>query len=110
MSHPKNRRIVEEMVPESPRDWPIVAGDVAEIFADVERTPSLLRQRWAKVIWPPGNHEPWTHPQDAVQARGAARGPGPDMPGDRRAHPGGRVRRLAGRRRADHRRTSVPAR
>lgn len=60
------------MVPESPRDWPIVASDMAEIFADVERTPSLLRQRWAKVIWPPGNHELWTRPQDAVQARHAA--------------------------------------
>ncbi|MFD5234059.1 hypothetical protein ACFWJ5_37155 [Streptomyces qaidamensis] len=38
---------MEEMVSESFLDWPIVAGDVAEIFDDVERTPSLLRQRWA---------------------------------------------------------------
>ncbi|MEV6613169.1 hypothetical protein AB0N31_04650 [Streptomyces sp. NPDC051051] len=39
---------MEETVPESFLDWPIVAGDVAEIFDDVERTPSLLRQRWAE--------------------------------------------------------------
>ncbi|MDW8803348.1 hypothetical protein P1P68_00600 [Streptomyces scabiei] len=47
MSPPKNRRTVEETVPESFPDWPVVAGDAAEIFEDVERTPSLLRQRLA---------------------------------------------------------------
>ena len=33
----------------------------------------LLRQRYAKVIWTPGNHELWTLHQDPVQLRGEAR-------------------------------------
>jgi 3',5'-cyclic AMP phosphodiesterase CpdA len=73
VSYAENRRIVDGLRPESDDDWLIVAGDVGEIFADVEKALALLRQRFASVIWAPGNHELWTHPSDPIQLRGEQR-------------------------------------
>jgi 3',5'-cyclic AMP phosphodiesterase CpdA len=71
VAYPDNRRLVEEQLrPESPSDWLIVAGDVGEIFSDVTEVLTLLRQRYAAVIWAPGNHELWTYRDDPVQLRG----------------------------------------
>lgn len=72
VSQPENRALVEELHPHSPDDWLLVAGDVAERVADVEWTLGLLRERFATVIWAPGNHELWTA-NDPVQLRGVAR-------------------------------------
>jgi 3',5'-cyclic AMP phosphodiesterase CpdA len=69
-----NRRIVaEDLVPSSPADWLIVAGDVAEKPADLEWTLHTLAGRFAQVIWSPGNHELWTHSKDPVRLRGVER-------------------------------------
>jgi 3',5'-cyclic AMP phosphodiesterase CpdA len=73
VSYEENRAIVESLRPESPDDWLIVAGDVGELFSDIERTLRLLRDRFATVVWAPGNHELWTHPRDPVTLRGAHR-------------------------------------
>jgi 3',5'-cyclic AMP phosphodiesterase CpdA len=73
VSHPDNRQIVDRLRPESPGDWLLVAGDVGELFADVERTLRRLRERFATVVWAPGNHELWTLPSDPVQLRGVQR-------------------------------------
>ncbi|HTF08527.1 MAG TPA: metallophosphoesterase, partial [Asanoa sp.] len=51
----------------------IVAGDVAERMSDVEWALALLADRFAKVIWAPGNHELWTMPSDPVTSRGEHR-------------------------------------
>jgi 3',5'-cyclic AMP phosphodiesterase CpdA len=60
-------------LPASPRDWLLVAGDVAEKAADIEWALRALRARFATVIWVPGNHELWTLSTDPVQLRGEAR-------------------------------------
>jgi 3',5'-cyclic AMP phosphodiesterase CpdA len=73
ISYAENRRIVNDLRPESDQDWLIVAGDVGEIFGDIEQALRLLRQRYATVIWAPGNHELWTHKDDPVQLRGEER-------------------------------------
>jgi 3',5'-cyclic AMP phosphodiesterase CpdA len=73
VSYAANRAVVDWLRPESDGDWLIVAGDVGEIFADVERTLRQLRARWGTVIWAPGNHELWTVPSDPVPLRGEAR-------------------------------------
>lgn len=65
------KRALEE-VPDHPNDWLIVAGDVAERFADIEWAFGLLAERFAKVIWVPGNHELWFHPK-LDEPRGVAR-------------------------------------
>jgi 3',5'-cyclic AMP phosphodiesterase CpdA len=72
-SFSENRRIIDEMRPESSDDWLIVAGDVDDTFSKIEKTLSVLRRRYAKVIWTPGNHELWTLRDDPVQLRGEAR-------------------------------------
>ncbi|MEO3753427.1 metallophosphoesterase [Streptomyces sp. B6B3] len=71
--HAENRRIVERLYPESDEDWLLVPGDVGEFVADVEWALGLLAERFARVIWVPGNHELWTAPDDPVQLRGEQR-------------------------------------
>ncbi|MBH5333562.1 metallophosphoesterase [Streptomyces pactum] len=73
VAYEENRAIVERLRPGSDEDWVIVAGDVGEVFADIEWALGLLSQRFAKVIWVPGNHELWTHPKDPLELRGVAR-------------------------------------
>lgn len=73
VGYPENRDIVERLRPESDGDWLIVAGDVAERSNDIEWVLGHLAQRFAKVIWSPGNHELWTTKEDPVTARGEER-------------------------------------
>ncbi|MCO7192668.1 MULTISPECIES: metallophosphoesterase family protein [Pseudonocardia] len=71
--HAENRALVESLRPSTGRDWLIVAGDVGEMYADIESTLRLLASRFARVLWTPGNHDLWTHPQDPCTLRGDAR-------------------------------------
>jgi 3',5'-cyclic AMP phosphodiesterase CpdA len=73
VSYRENREIVAGLRPESPDDWLIVAGDVGERVADIEWALALLADRFARVVWVPGNHELWTHPSDPVGLRGQQR-------------------------------------
>jgi hypothetical protein len=68
-----NRRALEDLG-RYPDDWLIVAGDVAERLESVEWALSLLAERFAKVLWVPGNHELWSIPnRDPPEPRGVAR-------------------------------------
>ncbi|MEV0372194.1 metallophosphoesterase [Streptomyces sp. NPDC050636] len=69
----ENRDIVEGLRPESDDDWLLIAGDVGEFIADIRWALTLLSDRFAKVVWVPGNHELWTPANDPVQLRGVAR-------------------------------------
>ncbi|MGI5485602.1 metallophosphoesterase family protein [Microtetraspora malaysiensis] len=71
--YPENREIVERLRPENDGDWLLVAGDVGDLMADVEWALRLLSERFAKVVWAPGNHELWTPVEDPVRLRGEAR-------------------------------------
>jgi enoyl-CoA hydratase/carnithine racemase/3',5'-cyclic AMP phosphodiesterase CpdA len=73
VGYPDNRAYADALSPGDPGDWLIVAGDVGEVFADVGFVLASLANRFAKVIWTPGNHELWTLPSDPVALRGAAR-------------------------------------
>ncbi|MEO3808439.1 metallophosphoesterase [Sphaerisporangium sp. B11E5] len=73
VAYPENREIVQQLRPESEDDWLLVAGDVGEFFADIEWALRLLTERFAKVVWAPGNHELWTVRDDPVRARGVER-------------------------------------
>jgi 3',5'-cyclic AMP phosphodiesterase CpdA len=72
VSHEPNLTVVRS-IPPSPDDWLIVAGDVAETATDLAGTLNLLRERFARVVWVPGNHELWTLPRDTLQLRGRDR-------------------------------------
>jgi 3',5'-cyclic AMP phosphodiesterase CpdA len=73
VTFPENREFVANLWPESPRDWLLVAGDVAEKAADIEWALATLRARFATVVWVPGNHELWTLSNDPIQLRGEHR-------------------------------------
>jgi 3',5'-cyclic AMP phosphodiesterase CpdA len=64
---------VENLRPQSPRDWLLVAGDVGEKTTDIEWVLRTLSMRFGRVVWVPGNHELWTLSTDPVQLRGDAR-------------------------------------
>lgn len=71
--HAANRAVVEGLRPGAEGDWLIVAGDVGERVDDVAWALGLLRERFERVIWVPGNHELWTRGKDPVQLRGERR-------------------------------------
>ncbi|MCO1661000.1 metallophosphoesterase family protein [Pseudonocardia humida] len=71
--YPENRTVVEGLRPTTDGDWLIVAGDVAEQVEDVRWALGLLRERFAAVVWVPGNHELWTRGKDPTPLRGEAR-------------------------------------
>ncbi len=60
-------------LPACPDDWLIVAGDVGDTIAQLEFGFSALTQRFAKVIWTPGNHDLWTLPGEQVPVIGEAK-------------------------------------
>jgi 3',5'-cyclic AMP phosphodiesterase CpdA len=73
VTFPANREFVAGLRPQSPADWLLVAGDVAEKAADIEWTLRTLVSRFAVVVWVPGNHELWALSTDPVRLRGEAR-------------------------------------
>ncbi|HEX5115887.1 MAG TPA: metallophosphoesterase [Pseudonocardiaceae bacterium] len=73
VTHDGNREIVRGIRPRHEDDWLIVAGDVAESVDAIAWALGLLRERFAKVIWTPGNHELWTVGADPGAARGVRR-------------------------------------
>jgi predicted phosphodiesterase len=73
VGYPENRQIVEEIRPGCEQDWLLLAGDTGELFSDVEWVLRTLSQRFARVVWTPGNHELWTHARDPVRLRGEER-------------------------------------
>ncbi|QFU90662.1 metallophosphoesterase [Amycolatopsis sp. YIM 10] len=73
VTHEGNAEVVDTIQPDGPEDWLLVAGDVGEQVPAIMKTLKMLRDRFAKVIWVPGNHELWTTDRDPVQLRGQAR-------------------------------------
>jgi predicted phosphodiesterase len=73
VEHPENRETVDLIEPESDADWLIVCGDVADKPEDVEWALRLFRERFATVIWVPGNHELLAQRSDPPELRGERR-------------------------------------
>ncbi|MGE0418298.1 MAG: metallophosphoesterase [Acetobacteraceae bacterium] len=69
LNYRANREMAEALVPVTPDDWLAVAGDVAHRIEDIIGFLALMRRRFAKVLWTPGNHDLWStggdHPQGA---------------------------------------------
>ncbi len=73
VGYPENRELVQALRPGSDSDWLLVAGDVGEFLADIEWALATLSERFATVVWVPGNHELWTHPSEPARLRGQQR-------------------------------------
>jgi len=70
LTYAANRAALEALAPH-PEDWLLVAGDVAESMERIVDGLAALVQRFARVIWVPGNHELWTEGPSGL--RGVAR-------------------------------------
>ena len=64
---------MENLRGRSREDWLIVCGDVSELSTDLEWALGVLRERFATVVWVPGNHDLWSTPGDPLGLRGEAR-------------------------------------
>ncbi len=73
VAFPPNREIVSGLRPGDDGDWLLLAGDVGELYPDIEWALRILSERFATVVWTPGNHELWTRRKDPVALRGEAR-------------------------------------
>jgi 3',5'-cyclic AMP phosphodiesterase CpdA len=72
IGHSANRRALRSMTPR-PQDWLILAGDIGDTEEQLADAFTILRRRFAKLIWVPGNHELWTT-NDAKGSINALRG------------------------------------
>ncbi|MCB9683869.1 MAG: metallophosphoesterase [Alphaproteobacteria bacterium] len=59
VGHPANRDTLQQL-PHHPYDWVIAAGDLGETEEHLRWALDVLRERFARVVWVPGNHELWT--------------------------------------------------
>ena len=44
-----------------PDDWLVLGGDIGESLEHLELALEVTTERFARVLWVPGNHELWTH-------------------------------------------------
>jgi 3',5'-cyclic AMP phosphodiesterase CpdA len=72
IGHRVNREALAEMRA-YPDDWLIVAGDAGESAEHLRLALAQLVQRFARVIWVPGNHELWCPAGEPTRTRGQAR-------------------------------------
>jgi 3',5'-cyclic AMP phosphodiesterase CpdA len=73
VDHPENRTVVDGLRSRSEGDWLIVCGDVADSPDEVAWALGVLRERFERVIWTPGNHELLASRDDPPQLRGEQR-------------------------------------
>ena len=73
VAHPQNREIVAALRSGDDGDWLLLAGDVGELYPDIEWALRTLADKFATVVWTPGNHELWTRRKDPVKLRGQER-------------------------------------
>ena len=59
-------------LPAHPADWLILCGDIGDTPQQLDFALQVLGQKFAKLIWVPGNHELWTVPR-ATGRRSATR-------------------------------------
>jgi len=67
----QNLLAIGELTPR-PDDWLILCGDVGDSLEQVDLAFRLLNEKFARLVWVPGNHELWTVPRKSG-LRGVAR-------------------------------------
>jgi 3',5'-cyclic AMP phosphodiesterase CpdA len=69
LRHEATRQALEAL-PAHPEDWLIVAGDVGESPDHLRFAWQVLGERFARLLWVPGNHELWTQSSSPEAPRG----------------------------------------
>ena len=66
------RKALRDLRPH-PYDWLIVAGDVGETEEHLRFALGVLSDRFARLLWVPGNHDLWSVPTKPGELRGQAK-------------------------------------
>ena len=69
MANSVNRKAILEL-PDYKNDWLILAGDTGETEKHLEFSLSILKEKFEKIIWTPGNHDLWTISNDKNALKG----------------------------------------
>lgn len=56
-----------------PNDWLILAGDIGELEDHLKVALYILKRRFKRLVWVPGNHDLWSIPSHPFQLKGDAR-------------------------------------
>lgn len=59
VEYKENQKGLTEL-PDHPRDWLILAGDVSDSIEGLIWTIEVLKPKFAQLLWVPGNHDLWT--------------------------------------------------
>lgn len=70
LRHEANRHALAALSPHR-EDWLILAGDVGEQDSLLHYALGILTDRFARVLWVPGNHDLWTLPRPATAGQPA---------------------------------------
>ena len=68
----KENLVAVAALPDHLDDWLILCGDIADTPSQLEVALRILNQKFAQLLWVPGNHELWTMPRK-TGLRGVAR-------------------------------------
>lgn len=63
LDHRANREALAYM-PDHADDWLILAGDICATAEQLDSALQLFTDKFARVIWVPGNHELWLNPKE----------------------------------------------
>jgi 3',5'-cyclic AMP phosphodiesterase CpdA len=69
LGFPENREALEGLSPH-PEDWLVLGGDVGESMKHLELALEKTTERFARVIWVPGNHELWSNGSHPLRGQG----------------------------------------
>jgi predicted phosphodiesterase len=72
VGYARNREALLDL-PQFPEDWLAIAGDVGETEMQLDFALGVLRQKFARVFWVPGNHELWSVGRGHFSVRGQAK-------------------------------------
>jgi 3',5'-cyclic AMP phosphodiesterase CpdA len=62
VGHRGNLAAIQSLAPR-PDDWLVLCGDLGDTFEQVEQAFLALREKFARLVWVPGNHELWAVPR-----------------------------------------------
>lgn len=71
VGYPENAAALDELPPH-PDDWLVLAGDVGDTPDQLELALRVLGDKFARLLWVPGNHELWSLPSGGAR-RGVER-------------------------------------
>jgi predicted phosphodiesterase len=57
-------------LPDYGKDWLTLAGDIGETEEQLRFALSVLKLKFGKIIWTPGNHDLWTFPLSSYSLKG----------------------------------------